>query len=265
MDNMGVSYLKRYVIPSVISRLNAALHLQPRSLCLVTGPPCSGTTALGDWLGLQKGVVGISESRILIATHFLLEQIRRFNSLRNEDALLPTTRGFVYHYYARRAFLWRKLLLDKEPLEPIALPDENYAQFINNMRWLFPGLKLLFIIRHPLPTIWCMRNRQWGYSLAAGEPRMFTLPECVRIWKANASLIAQNDACTDIFICKFEDLVANPANMSVQILDFLEITRGTTFVPRQTRDVQFQEDVVAYVLHETAEERQLLNYGVDTL
>ena len=58
--------------------------------------------------------------------------------------------------------------------------------------------------------------------------------------------------------------MANPANISVQILEFLKITDRMIFVPRQTRTVQFEEDVIAYILHETAEERQYFGYGVDT-
>ena len=44
----------------------------------------------------------------------------------------------------------------KEPLEPIAFPDRHYEQFLDNTRLLFPNIKLLFMVRDPLATIWSM-------------------------------------------------------------------------------------------------------------
>jgi len=141
--------------------------------CLVSGAPRSGTTAVLDWLDSLWEVAGFDESRILIAIHRLMEEIYRFKDLeKNKGHITDMARRLAYEYYcSQRILLKQNLIVNKEPLEPIAFPDKRYKAFLENVKILFPEAKFLFMIRDPVATVFSMRQRKWGYSLKEFEPR----------------------------------------------------------------------------------------------
>lgn len=120
--------------------LQRRLRLWPRHFCLITGAPRTGTTALAEWLAEHPDTIALLESRTLVAVHRFLEQVQRFKDLeQNRQDLIPMARFLACDYYrSREVLLRRRLLVDKEPLEPIAFPDKQYQAFLNNVRILFP-------------------------------------------------------------------------------------------------------------------------------
>jgi hypothetical protein len=126
---------REYGVQKSLRRLQSFLRIRPRAFCLITGTPRSGTTAVCRWLTSQKRVVGSPETRILVAAHHMVQEIDRFNRLiREERPLLVDARRLVEKFYARKYRVWGRVLVDKEPLEPIAFPNRDYQQFIRNVR-----------------------------------------------------------------------------------------------------------------------------------
>jgi len=131
------------------------------------------------------------------------------------------------------------LLIDKEPLEPIAFPFKNYKQFINNFKRLFPESKLLLTIRDPIATIWSMNRRTWGESLRNAEVNKFTLEEYCENWCSCADLILQFSYDPNTYIVQFGRLVNDSENESRRILNFLNMRKGNLFQPHQTKEIAF--------------------------
>ena len=212
------------------------LGLRPRGLCLVVGCPRSATSSLCRWLNTQPGAVYASQSRILLGAHRLVEELERFRKLQAQhELLLQLTRRLVYAYYARSCLLWRRMLIDKENLEPVALPDGRPAAFLRSVRTLFPQGKLLFLIREPVATVWSITQRQWGQSLIQPDLRSYSIEDGIRIWQASAELIREYAADPETYVCRFERLIAEPATESRRICGFLGLREGTPFQPRRTK------------------------------
>jgi hypothetical protein len=238
-----------------------ALGQGPRGFGLVTGCPRSGTTALTDWLDQQPGVVAVSESRTLIAAHRFLETVDRFSSLhKHRTDYVRETRALVERFHARRWDGEPGLLIEKEPLEPTAFPDERYASFLENVRSLFPDCRLLLAMRNPVNTVWSMRSREWGHSLTSGEMRTYALQDCIRIWRDNALLVLDRRAEPNTYVCRFEALVTEPETESRRVADFLGFTVAESFVPQRTKQAAFTESEVRMIFDATRWERGLLGY-----
>jgi len=112
------------VVKSLVLKFQRHFILFPRDICLISGAPRSGTTSLIEWLGHQPGVSAFQESRILLSIHRFIEEIHRFKNLnRDSAAIVSLARHLVFDYYSsQRILLGKRLLVDKEPLEPIAFP-----------------------------------------------------------------------------------------------------------------------------------------------
>ncbi len=243
------SSLKEAVKP-ILHRIQKEFGILPRSLCLISGAPRSGTTALGEWLDQQPGISAFSESRILISAHRLLEETQRFNNLEKDSGMiLNLVRRFVLDYYSNSRFLLlKKCLVEKEPLEPIAFPLKDYDQFLINVRRLFPQMKFLLLIREPLATIWSMSNRKWGESLTGAQEREFTLKEYTENWCACANLILKYQADPLTYIVHYGQLVHDPLVQSRKIYEFLGVREGRPFEPHRTREIGFSTDQTAQIL-----------------
>lgn len=221
-----------------------SLRVHPQEMCLITGAPRSGTSALCEWLGTQPAVSAFPESRILISAHRFLEEAFRFKSLAKDGAeLAELVRQLVAAYYSKsRILMDGKLVVDKEPLEPIAFPSKDYADFVLNYKKIFPKGKLLFAIRDPLATIWSMSQRVWGESLSTREARKYTLEEYAENWRACADLLLQFQGDVNTHIVQFGNLIKDPIHESRQIFDFLHIRNGHPFQPRQTHEIGFSPE-----------------------
>jgi hypothetical protein len=151
-----------------------------------------------------------------------------------------------------------RLLIEKEPLEPIALPAGDYAEFLSHVRSLYPGIRMIFMVRHPVSAVSSMRARQWGNSLTRAPARSFSLDECITTWRANAALAAQLAGHRLVLRCHYEELVADPSAASVRIADFLGLSGTPPFRPLPPRPSVLTPEEELLVLERTAAERHLL-------
>jgi hypothetical protein len=266
------SFLRQTLIKgitkAVILKLQKNFSLFPRAICLISGAPRSGTTALCEWLGHQRGVSGFHESRILVGIHGFMGEVNRFRNLDTDGATtVRLARQLVFDYYSSsRILIGKRLLLDKEPLEPIAFPSKDYGQFIINVKRMLPDSKLLLAIRDPLATIWSMSQRTWGSSLTDMETRRFTLEEYVENWRACADLIVQYRSDPNTYIVQFGRLIHDSENESKRIFDFLNIHRGISFQPHQTNKTGFGNEERGNILRRVKPHLELLNsHGISDL
>ncbi len=253
------SSLKEAIKP-ILHRIQKDFGIIPHNLCLITGAPRSGTTALGEWLDQQPDISSFTESRILISAHRLLEETRRFNNLEKDSPLiLKLVRRYVLDYYSNSRFLLgKRCLIEKEPLEPIAFPLKDYEQFLFNVRKIFPQCKFLFLIREPVATIWSMSNRRWGESLTRAEAREFTLAEYAENWRACADLILKYQADPLTYIVHYGQLIHDPMGQSREILRFLGVREGKPFEPHRTKEIGFSAEQEAQILQVVKSELEKL-------
>jgi len=227
----------------LIHGLERAFRKWPEQFCLITGAPRSGTTAVEKWLNRQEKTVAFHESRMLIAVHRFIEEIYRHSSFKNDKKFLEMGRNMAYKFYSSRCKIVEyKLLIDKEPLEPIAFPDKNYRLFLKNYRLIFPEGKLIFMLREPLAAIWSMDERKWGHSLHNYTPHTFSLDTYIQTWCDSADLILEYADDKNSYICSFEKLVDNPKEESFKIFDFLQLKDGKIFQPRAVKNIKFDDE-----------------------
>lgn len=234
--------------------------VRPRTYCLVSGPPRSGTTAVTRWLGEQPGVISLSESRILVAAHEFLQQVKRLRRLaKGREELERRMGSLVFGYYSDRHWLLgRTILVDKEPLGHIALRNGDYSEFLDNVRRLEPAARTIIMIRDPVATIWSMQQRAWGYSVVGVEPQRNSLEEDIANWRAAAAAVVASAGAPRTYVCHFGRMVEQPLEESRRILRFLRIRGGSPFEPVPTKDVGFSESETAMILERTAPEVRAL-------
>lgn len=218
-----------------------SLKMFPREVCLITGAPRSGTSALCSWLGSQRVVSAFPESRILVSAHRFMDESFRFKNLENDnERMAHLARDLVLEYYSgSRLLAGRKLVVDKEPLEPIAFPSREYGRFLSNVKKILPDIKVLFAVRDPVATVWSMSQRTWGESLTIPESRRFSLEEYAENWCACADLAFNLASDLNVYIVQFGRLVGAPEIESQRIFDFLGIHNGVPFDPRPTHPIGF--------------------------
>ena len=231
--------LRNFAI-SGIYRLQEILGIRPRGICLLSGCPRSGTSAVRNWLQSQKQIASIFEDRILISAHRFLNEVERFRTLHtNRHILIGMIRRLVYGYCAETKYIWRKQLVIKEPLEPIALPDRGYSEFLGNIKAIFPEINFIFMVRDPIETVWSMTQRKWGYSLTKPALRNYSVEESVLIWKDCARVIKEYAGQPNVYVCCFERLIKDPKSESHRIFDFLGIKGKKIFQPQPTSKIAF--------------------------
>jgi hypothetical protein len=182
-----------------------------------------------------------------------MEEVYKFRNLKEDEKVFTDmARRLVYDYYGHSGILLgRSLLVDKEPLEPIAFPNREYSKFLENTRKLIPEAKFLFMIRDPIATIWSMMQQKWGCSLTEAEPRVFSITEYIENWCACAELVLQYSTDPNSYICQFGRLGTTPQNESNQIFDFLKIRKGEPFQPRRTSKVEFGNEERELIIRAT--------------
>jgi len=247
-----MKHLLRNFIISGIYNLQVTFGVQPKGIYLLSGCPRSGTSAMRNWLQQQKQVASLFEPRILIGAHRFFEVVERFDTLHtNRQMLIAMIRQLVFKYCAKTKYIWNKQLVLKEPLEPMAFPDERYREFVQNSQIIFPEIKLFFMIRDPVATIWSMTQRQWGYSQTNQVLRNYSIEECIKIWRACIELIQEYASDHDVYICQFERLINDPEDESHRIFDFLSIRGNQIFQPKQTKVPGFSDSDRKLIERET--------------
>lgn len=240
---MTQSNLHKLATPFTLM-LQKRFRLFPQQPCLITGAPRSGTSALCEWLGNHSAVAAFPESRILVSAHAFLEEALRFKNLHDQsDEITGLTRNLILDYYLNaRVLVGKNLVVDKEPLEPIAFPSKEYKRFITSFRKIFSDAKILLVIRDPIATIWSMSQRTWGESLTVPDSRRFYLKEYIENWCTCAELISTYTDVENVYVVQFGRLVNDASNESKRILDFLGLSMETPFQPRRTHEVGFSKE-----------------------
>lgn len=244
----------------IINEFQQISDYWPDNFCFITGAPRSGTTAVCEWLYPQKNMAVFTESRILIAAHrFLEEGFRSAKLKRHEDLIISKMQHVVRDFYRSQRILFGKdLVVDKEPLEPIPLPDKSYVKFLENLHILIPNVKLLFMLRDPIQTIWSMTQRKWGYSLTNFEVQSFTLDEYIENWCTNGEIILEYMDRPNAYVCQFGRLISDPEYESQRIYSFLNVRNGEYFLPRKTKETGFSTDQIRYIQENTITVRNKL-------
>lgn len=261
-ENSNHSYTRQLLHKNIfpaIYRLQSMLGIRPRGVCLITGCPRSGTAAILKWIGMHEQVKAFEESRLFMSVHRFTDEVERFHDLyANRIVLIDMIRRLFYTYRARNKILWRKQLVEKEPLEPTTFPDRRYREFLQNLRTVFPDIKFLFMLRDPIETIWSMRQREWGYSLTNMELRKYSLEECIDTWNTNADIICDYVSDSNVYVCRFERLIANPVDESHRLNKFLSISEAEPFMPRETSTTAFSDKERELIIRKTQLQRERL-------
>ena len=232
-----------------------------RQHVLVTGSPRSGTSAMLEWLSTQPDVTAFFESRALLVGDGALARVERFQvTSQRLDEHLAGIRTLLHEMLGARTILTRGTVVHKEPLEPVAFPSADYDGFVRRCRIILPGLRILFMVRDPVATVWSMRQRTWGVSLASGIPQEWPLATCVEVWKENARLAKRLALDEEVRLCRFETLIADPEGESREIARHIGIRLTHPFAPRPTKEVGFSAEEVDQVVRATREERSWFGY-----
>ena len=241
--------------------LGRRLAYRPDRFCFVSGSYRSGTTAVADWLGRQDDAASFSESRLTMAAHAMMREVLRFKKLRaNEVSIASQMRDMLFDYYVRHSGgKLPRLLIDKEPLGPIGLPERNYAEFLGNVRRLFPDGRLVLMARAPVATLWSMTQRDYGHSLVDGPVRRYSLDEHIDHWLAAAETIEALAGEPGVYVCPFERLTEDPEGESGHIGRFLDIAGIKPFDPRPTKDPAFTAEELQQIETRTAERWRALS------
>lgn len=236
-----------------VATLASSVGYSPNVLCVISGAPRSGTTAVVKWLQTNKRVSTFAETRILVAAHAMVREAHRFQQLSGKDLYLRrAVRRLVFGFYAEQCkYAGRPILVDKEPLEPIAFPDRQYEDFLHSVRFIEPDAKIIFMVREPIGTVWSMSQRKWGYSLTEGEPRTFTLEEHVANWCACADIALEWASDPNVYVCFYDRLVTAPESESMRIAHFLGLGKVGTFEPKQSSEPGFSPDQRAFIAAQT--------------
>jgi len=257
-DRVTGNYLLRYALQSAQAKkllfyLQEKFCLKPRSFCLIVACARSGSTAIAGWLSRQPSIVYANQSRILPVASNYIQYAENFKNLtENRELLLQMGRDLVWRYYTHSAFLWSRVLIDKENFDATVFPDGRFEEFLDAIHELFPHMKILFLVRDPVATIWSMQKKEWwGYSLTQRPLFQLSLDECIKIWNDSAMLASKYRGNKKAYICEFENLVANPEKESENISQFLKIPYLKPFAPISTATVCFEETKQQYILDAT--------------
>ena len=237
----------------ILFYLQNRLRLRPRSFCLVVACARSGSTALASWLSSQSAVVYAKQSRILPVTSKYIQEADSFKPLcESREFSLQLGRELAWDYYIHSWFLWGRVLIDKENFDLTVFPDGQFEKFLDIVQELFPHIKILFLVRDPVATIWSMQKKEWwGYSLTQRPLFRLGLDECIKIWNDSTMLAHKYRKAKNAYVCEFEKLVADPRKESEEISRFLGIPYNRPFCPNETALIGFDQAKQQYILDAT--------------
>ena len=243
---------------------NKALELQrllplfPDSFCLVTGAPRSGTSAMVSWLGRQSRVKSFAETKLLLVAHRLRRSLLSWKRFLEAD-ISRRVRQFIHQSYAQEGvYLGAHTLLDKEPLDPLSLPPNEYSSFLTSVEAIFPSAKFIVMVRNPETVVSSITNRKWGFSIQGEEAKNRTVEDGIVIWKKTNQFVSTIAQKENVYVCQFEKLVEQPEQESKRIASFLQIDNWDPFQPRETAEVTLSPDESCRVWEETRSCRQRL-------
>jgi len=200
-------------------------------------------------------MVGFNEQRIFLATSAFLRHVYFYRPLyRDKYIIEQLLKKMIYKYIGYRKFTLYKTIIFKEPL------GLNKYDVIDNMRKIFPDMKVIFMIRHPVSVYNSMYLRRWGYSVRGRVLRDMPLEEGIKRWKSCAQICRAKETDKNLYACNFDSLVKNPEAESIKIKEFLKLKKLDVFKVKSTKELQLEEHVIKKILDETASEREIFGY-----
>ncbi|MEP7184514.1 MAG: sulfotransferase [Rhodanobacter sp.] len=189
-----------------------------QSPVFVVGFPRSGTTLLEQMLDAHPGLQSMDERPFLNILAGQLESVdleipQDLHKLVQSDCD-ELRKGYVILACGKVARQWGTRLVDKNPL---------------NMSWLpmihriFPHAKFILVLRHPCDVILsCYLQNFRSAPLVAACRSLETLAHAyvgaMDNWLHHAALF-----CPDVFVSRYEDLVADPPAQTGKIAAFLQL------------------------------------------
>lgn len=221
------------------------------NVVMVTGCPRSGTTAVFKWLSLLD-VNALNEYRVTQASSLFVHKVLETKRLGGDaDYLVNAIRDLVLGYFGHKS--GERTVLLKEPLIQV------HEDFIEHNLMIFPNMKIVFMVRHPVNVLNSMVQRKWGMSMNGVTPRDMSIEEGVKIWKRSVqSFIENSQSC---YLCSYERLVREPKEESERILGFIDDGHISAFVPEGCKSVSLSKQEVQNIMEETKVERELLGYN----
>ena len=227
---------------------------QYRGVCLITGCVRSGTTAMQEWLSQSKETAVFNESRISNAACVFLDYVYNNSALySNRQHIKELLKTLICSYVTRVQPIRNKIIVFKEPL------PNAYCHFLIGLNNIFPDLRIIFMVRHPVNVINSMLKRKWGYSLRKCNPSEISPDTAIKWWKMSAYYYTEYKY-KNIYLCKFEDLINNPRNESRKLLQFLGLKGLPAFIPHATKVLDLDNSITQNILRETRMERKLFGY-----
>lgn len=187
-----------------------------QSPVFVVGFPRSGTTLLEQMLDAHPELQSMDERPFL---NILAGQLHQFGvevphdlgrlSQRDCDEL---RKGYVLMGCDRVARRWNARLVDKNPLNMLWLPL---------LHRIFPHAKIILAVRHPCDVLWSCYLQ--NFRAAALQAACQSLEHLARAYTAamNNWLHHADVFGADVFVSRYEDLVADPRRQVQRIADFL--------------------------------------------
>jgi len=218
---------------------------------------------MASWLGHQPRVKGFSESKVLFIAHQFRQSFRKWERF-PKGLAIHHAREFVQSCYAETGvYLGSRMLLDKEPLDPLSLSPDQYEAFVASVEEIFPSVHFVFMIRNPESMVSSVVNRNWGYSIQGKDPAARDVRDGINSW-LRANHLATNISRKDnVYICKFESLTSKPYEESRKIARFLSLRHWESFRPRETSEITLGPGQRRQVWEETTEcRRKLQEIGI---
>jgi len=227
------------------------LRIPPREICIITGCPRSGTTAMLRWLSESNQIAGFDEPKICKMSSRFMGDVYYYAALYpNRDVLGKLFKNILYKYMGHQKIIWNKTLVIKEPLS---------LRFTENIRKIFPDLKIIYMVRHPVNVFNSMAKRKWGCRLKNATPKDMSLEEGINMWKASVNQYIKNKNAKT-YLCVHENLITNTDCESARIKEFLKIKRLNAFTVSDTAKIDLEEGVVRKILDDTKREREYFRY-----
>jgi Flp pilus assembly protein TadD len=233
------------VLPAAVERIDAAAFARwpklqspdsAHSPVFIVGFPRSGTTLLELMLDAHPALQSMDERPFFT---ILSDQLADYGIVVPQDlhkldqhACDELRKGYVSLVCSKIQRRWSAQLVDKNPLNMLWLP------LIYRM---FPEAKFILALRHPCDVLisnYMQNFRAAVLAVACASPEKLatayvTAMEC---WLHDVALFQPN-----VFVSRYEDLVADPATQTRRIADFLGLEDAAPLLQfdRHARDKGF--------------------------
>jgi tetratricopeptide (TPR) repeat protein len=214
-------------LPAGVVRVSEESHRQwpmtiapdaPNSPVFIVGFPRSGTTLLEQMLDAHPGLQSMDENPFFSRLAEILrrhdERILQNLHLLQQHDCDELRKRYLIMVSERTKRRWDAQLVDKNPLNMLWLPL---------MYRLFPQAKFVLAVRHPCDVILScymqnFRSSILGAACSTIERLAEAYVQAMQFWLEDVAMFKPN-----VFVSRYEDLVADISGQSRRLADFLEL------------------------------------------